>query len=78
MLFFDDEPRNRDVQDRLGVLMILVRDGVSSREFDRGVRLWRDRKLGVKRGGAWDGWLHPTSKATSSSSSPSKPTSKSP
>jgi magnesium-dependent phosphatase 1 len=42
MVFFDDEARNRDVE-RLGVVMWLVRDGVSSMEIDEGVRSWRKR-----------------------------------
>jgi magnesium-dependent phosphatase 1 len=42
MLFFDDEARNRDVE-RLGVVMWLVRDGVSRSEVDEGVKSWRKR-----------------------------------
>jgi magnesium-dependent phosphatase 1 len=42
MVFFDDESRNREVE-RLGVVMWLVRDGVSSKEIDEGVRSWRKR-----------------------------------
>lgn len=42
MLFFDDESRNRNVED-LGVVMQLVRDGVTREEVDRGVRSWRQR-----------------------------------
>ena len=42
MLFFDDEVRNRNVES-LGVVMCLVRDGVSRAEVDRGVREWRKR-----------------------------------
>ncbi|KAF2215131.1 hypothetical protein CERZMDRAFT_29992, partial [Cercospora zeae-maydis SCOH1-5] len=42
MLFFDDESRNKEVED-LGVTMQLVRDGVSRKEIDRGVELWRKR-----------------------------------
>ena len=42
MLFFDDEVRNRNVEE-LGVLMCLVRDGVTKTEVDRGVREWRRR-----------------------------------
>jgi magnesium-dependent phosphatase 1 len=42
MLFFDDESRNRDVE-RLGVVMYLVRDGVTRAEFDEGVNSWRKR-----------------------------------
>ncbi len=53
MLFFDDEPRNRDVQEAFGVLMYLVRDGVSAPEFDRAVQEWRRTRRGVgdKEGG---------------------------
>ena len=43
MLFFDDEVRNRNVES-LGVVMCLVRDGVTKAEVDRGVREWRRRK----------------------------------
>ena len=42
MLFFDDEVRNRNVES-LGVVMCLVRDGVTRAEVDRGVREWRKR-----------------------------------
>ncbi|KAI9806602.1 MAG: hypothetical protein M1825_006059 [Sarcosagium campestre] len=42
MLFFDDETRNRNVES-LGVVMQLVRDGVSAAEVDSGVREWRRR-----------------------------------
>ncbi|KAK7525500.1 magnesium-dependent phosphatase-1 [Phyllosticta citriasiana] len=42
MLFFDDEARNRNVE-TLGVVMCLVRDGVTRDEIDRGVELWRKR-----------------------------------
>nr|POE47057.1 putative magnesium-dependent phosphatase p8b7.31 [Quercus suber] len=42
MLFFDDESRNKNVED-LGVVMQLVRDGVTREEIDRGVELWRKR-----------------------------------
>ena len=42
MLFFDDEVRNRNVES-LGVVMCLVRDGVSRSEVDRGVKEWRKR-----------------------------------
>lgn len=48
MVFFDDEGRNRDVEAQLGVTFVLVRDGVTSEEVDRGVREWRRRRgLGV-------------------------------
>ena len=43
MLFFDDEARNRNVES-LGVVMLLVGNGVSLGEVDRGVREWRRRK----------------------------------
>ena len=43
MLFFDDEVRNRNVES-LGVVMCLVRDGVSWGEVERGIREWRKRK----------------------------------
>lgn len=42
MLFFDDESRNRNVE-TLGVVMRLVRDGVTVAEVDAGVREWRQR-----------------------------------
>jgi magnesium-dependent phosphatase 1 len=42
MLFFDDESRNRDVE-QLGVVMWLVRDGVCNDEIDKGVLSWRKR-----------------------------------
>ncbi|KAF2724821.1 magnesium-dependent phosphatase-1 [Polychaeton citri CBS 116435] len=42
MLFFDDESRNRNVE-QLGVVMQLVRDGVSRAEMDKGVQAWRKR-----------------------------------
>lgn len=37
MLFFDDEVRNKNVEG-LGVVMWLVRDGVSREEVDKGLR----------------------------------------
>ena len=40
MLFFDDEVRNKNVES-LGVVMCLVRDGVTKGEVDRGIREWR-------------------------------------
>lgn len=40
MLFFDDEARNREVE-QLGVKMCLVRDGINKAEIDRGVKEWR-------------------------------------
>ncbi|CZT14869.1 related to magnesium dependent phosphatase [Ramularia collo-cygni] len=42
MLFFDDESRNKNTEE-LGVVMQLVRNGVSSAEIDAGVQLWRKR-----------------------------------
>jgi magnesium-dependent phosphatase 1 len=42
MLFFDDESRNREVE-RLGVVMWLVKDGVTNDEIDKGVLSWRKR-----------------------------------
>ncbi|KAJ9150648.1 Magnesium dependent [Pleurostoma richardsiae] len=48
VLFFDDEARNREVE-QLGVTMCLVRDGVSWAEVERGVREWR-RRRGVGEG----------------------------
>lgn len=42
MLFFDDESRNRNVES-LGVVMWLVRDGVTWGEVEDGVRSWRKR-----------------------------------
>ena len=47
MLFFDDESRNRNVE-VLGVVMWLVRDGVSREEIDRGVKSWRKRNKKVR------------------------------
>lgn len=42
MLFFDDELRNKNVE-VLGVVMCLVRDGVTREEIDKGVRSWRKK-----------------------------------
>lgn len=42
MLFFDDEARNKNVE-TLGVVMYLVRDGVTVDVVDNGVRDWRKR-----------------------------------
>jgi magnesium-dependent phosphatase 1 len=44
MLFFDDEARNRNVEAELGVLMYLVRGGVTNDEVDRAVREWRSKR----------------------------------
>ncbi|KAF2465605.1 magnesium-dependent phosphatase-1 [Lindgomyces ingoldianus] len=46
MLFFDDESRNKNVE-VLGVVMWLVRDGVTREEMDAGVRSWRKRNKRV-------------------------------
>lgn len=51
MLFFDDESRNRNVEE-LGVTMWLVRDGTSRVEIDKGVKEWRKRRGYVGRDGA--------------------------
>jgi magnesium-dependent phosphatase 1 len=42
MLFFDDESRNKNVE-VLGVVMQLIKDGVTINEIDAGVRSWRKR-----------------------------------
>ncbi|EME84521.1 uncharacterized protein MYCFIDRAFT_163323 [Pseudocercospora fijiensis CIRAD86] len=42
MLFFDDESRNKNVEE-LGVVMQLVRNGVTKQEIDAGVEAWRKR-----------------------------------
>jgi magnesium-dependent phosphatase 1 len=46
MLFFDDESRNKNVE-TLGVVMWLVRDGVSRQAVDEGVKSWRKRNKKV-------------------------------
>ncbi|PSN73603.1 magnesium-dependent phosphatase-1 [Corynespora cassiicola Philippines] len=46
MLFFDDESRNKNVE-VLGVVMKLVRDGVTREEIDAGIRSWRKRNKRV-------------------------------
>jgi magnesium-dependent phosphatase 1 len=46
MLFFDDESRNKNVE-VLGVVMWLIRDGVTREEIDSGVRSWRKRNKRV-------------------------------
>ncbi|QIW98690.1 hypothetical protein AMS68_004208 [Peltaster fructicola] len=48
MLFFDDEARNKNVES-LGVVMYLVRDGVTSSEIDNGVKEWRKRNGRTKQ-----------------------------
>ena len=49
MIFFDDEARNRNVETELGAVFVLVRDGVTAAEVDKGVWEWRRRK-GVGKG----------------------------
>ncbi|KAK3110395.1 hypothetical protein LTR53_015363 [Teratosphaeriaceae sp. CCFEE 6253] len=48
MLFFDDESRNRNVE-TLGVVMQLVKNGVTRQEVDRGIQLWRSRNKRTKK-----------------------------
>ncbi|ANB15194.1 acid phosphatase (predicted) [Sugiyamaella lignohabitans] len=45
MVFFDDEARNRDVEQRLGVTFVLVQEetGVNWDVFNRGLELWRKK-----------------------------------
>ena len=50
MLFFDDESRNRNAEE-LGVVMCLVRDGVTRAEVDRGVESWRKRNKRTEKEG---------------------------
>jgi magnesium-dependent phosphatase 1 len=42
MLFFDDESRNKNVE-TLGVVMQLVKNGMSKKEVDRGIEAWRKK-----------------------------------
>ncbi|KAJ7328758.1 magnesium-dependent phosphatase-1 [Mycena albidolilacea] len=42
MLFFDDEPRNREVE-KLGVVFHLTPTGVDNATFDAGVEAWKKR-----------------------------------
>jgi magnesium-dependent phosphatase 1 len=49
MLFFDDESRNKNVE-VLGVVMQLVREGVSREEMDKGIRSWRKKNKKVPIG----------------------------
>lgn len=44
MLFFDDELRNAEVDEQLGVCMVHVPDGVEPGVVDKGVREWRRRR----------------------------------
>lgn len=48
MLFFDDEPRNFEVERVQGVTMFLLRDdgGLTVERVDEGVRKWRSRRDG--------------------------------
>jgi magnesium-dependent phosphatase 1 len=48
MLFFDDESRNRNVED-LGVTMQLVESGVTRAAVDKGIRRWRERNGRTRR-----------------------------
>jgi len=48
MLFFDDESRNKNVEE-LGVVMQLIRDGVTRAEVDRGVGEWRRKNHRSKK-----------------------------
>jgi magnesium-dependent phosphatase 1 len=50
MLFFDDESRNKNVEE-LGVVMYLVQAGVSRSEIDAGILSWRRRNGRTKREG---------------------------
>jgi magnesium-dependent phosphatase 1 len=43
MLFFDDESRNKEVEE-LGVTMRLVRDGMCWAELEKGLKEWRARR----------------------------------
>lgn len=43
MLFFDDEHRNKNVE-QLGVVFWLVRDGITWAELEKGVKEWRKRQ----------------------------------
>lgn len=55
MLFFDDEHRNVEVDEQLGVCMVHVPDGVGPGVVDTGVREWRRRRRigkGVEDGDA--------------------------
>lgn len=50
MLFFDDEHRNKNVE-QLGVVFWLVRDGVTWGEVERGVQEWRKRRARAEQDG---------------------------
>ena len=47
MLFFDDESRNRNVEES-GVAFQLVNRGVTLAEFDKGVQRWREKNQRTK------------------------------
>jgi magnesium-dependent phosphatase 1 len=44
MLFFDDESRNRDVERKLGVMLILVENGVTRSVFESAISRWREAR----------------------------------
>jgi len=50
MLFFDDESRNKNVEE-LGVVMHLIRDGVTRSEINKGVESWRKRNKRTEKEG---------------------------
>ncbi|KAK5131641.1 hypothetical protein LTR08_000768 [Meristemomyces frigidus] len=50
MLFFDDESRNKNVEE-LGVVMQLIRDGVTRAEVNKGVESWRKRNNRTQKEG---------------------------
>lgn len=41
MIFFDDEPRNREVETKLGVTFVLVKNGTTRKVVEKGLELWR-------------------------------------
>jgi len=43
MLFFDDEPRNKDIERQLGVTFVWVVDGMNWDCFQEGLQEWRKR-----------------------------------
>ena len=47
MLFFDDEPRNRNTE-KLGVTMHLIPKGVDNKQFETGLAEWRKRNPAVE------------------------------
>lgn len=44
MIFFDDEPRNKNVETELGVYTYIVRDGLTSEVIEHAVEGWRRRR----------------------------------